>query len=29
VVEAAVDLNRQAEALRAEVGRFLGNIRAA
>jgi methyl-accepting chemotaxis protein len=29
VVEAAVDLNRQAEALRAEIGRFLGNIRAA
>jgi len=29
VVEAAVDLNRQAEALRAEVGSFLDNIRAA
>ena len=29
VVEAAVDLNRQAEALRAEIGSFLGNIRAA
>jgi methyl-accepting chemotaxis protein len=29
VVEAAVDLNRQAEALRAEIGSFLENIRAA
>jgi methyl-accepting chemotaxis protein len=29
VVEAAIDLNRQAEALRTEVGRFLDNIRAA
>jgi methyl-accepting chemotaxis protein len=28
-VEAAIDLNRQAEALRAEVGQFLGDIRAA
>ncbi len=28
-VEAAVDLNQQAEALRAEVSRFLGDIRAA
>jgi methyl-accepting chemotaxis protein len=29
VVEAAVDLNRQAEALRVEIGSFLSNIRAA
>ena len=29
VVEAAVDLNRQAEALRAEISGFLANIRAA
>jgi hypothetical protein len=29
VVVAAIDLNRQAEALRSEVGRFLDDIRAA
>jgi methyl-accepting chemotaxis protein len=29
VVEAAIDLNRQAEALRVEIGGFLENIRAA
>jgi len=29
VVEAAVDLNRQAEALRLEISGFLDNIRAA
>ena len=29
VVEAAIDLNRQAEALRTEIGSFLENIRAA
>ncbi len=29
VVEAAIDLNRQAEALRAEIGTFLDNIRVA
>jgi methyl-accepting chemotaxis protein len=28
-VKAAIDLNRQAEALRAEIARFLGDIRAA